>query len=335
MESKRDQNMKDFPLSPPKSDKAPTCSVDIVQSVMDSCDLQTGGIDETLDPDLTVALPEHLTVPETFLALPPETQIHLPIFPSFGRASDPLLMEPLVKLETEHVPFTLPPAESGEEAVTLPAPVDNSVSTPLVHPSTVEPAETTPSLALIPLQTINPEHLLENYPSPSVSSPETVQSSVQPSSESQEIPLIQELHYPSNYSRLPAYVPQPGVLPYPPVYPGYFDVRNQTVDETQFLPGYHIVPSCMYPSKNLLARGDIGGQLPGYRRYYEEQSHQHDPMFSGFSRDYPCRAYVDHQVACEDMCCCHSLEGNPFYTEPDDDLLSVVLFYFRPVASDR
>ncbi|CAJ0940232.1 unnamed protein product [Ranitomeya imitator] len=77
---------------------------------MDSCDLQSGGIGETLDQDLTVGLAEHLTLPVT---LPPRIQAHLPLFPSFGSASDPLVMEPLVKLETENVPLTLPPAASG------------------------------------------------------------------------------------------------------------------------------------------------------------------------------------------------------------------------------
>ncbi|XP_077122544.1 transcription factor SOX-30 [Ranitomeya variabilis] len=455
MESKRGQNMKDFPLlSSIKSENdAPTCSADIIQSAMDSCDLQSWGIGETLDLDLTLGLPEHLTLPMT---LPPRMQPPLPLFPSFGSTSDPLVMEPLVKLETENVPFTLPPAASGmcfkpityekngyikrpmnafmvwarihrpalaranpkasnadisvqlgvewnklseeqkepyyaesrklkakhsetfpdwvyrpgkyrksqpsdgtnysalqyqmptytfkmepfaqsagEEAVTLPASVDNSIFTPLVHPSTVEPAETTPSLALIPLQTIKPEYLLEEDPSPSVSSPETVQSSVLPSSESQERPLIQELHYPRDYSRLPACVPQPGILPYPPVYPGYFGFHPQFGFRNLFLPGCYFVPSSMYPSNRLLARGDIGGQLPGYRRYYENQYHQHEPMFSSFSSDYPCHACDDQRVTSEDLCSCHSQEGNSFCTEPDEDQLSMGQIYFRPIAFDE
>ncbi|XP_073505323.1 transcription factor SOX-30 [Phyllobates terribilis] len=512
MENKSYENMRAVPLSPTSESEAPSCSVDIVRRAMDSCDIQIGGIGETPDLDLAMVLPEHLKLPETFLTLAPETKIPLPLFPS----SSDLLMEPLVKLDTEHVPFTLPPAGSGtpykpfgyekngrikrpmnafmvwarihrpalaranrgasnadisvqlgvewnklseeqkkpyyeearklkakhsktfpdwvyqprpgkyrkpqpsvstnysmvlnppptytfmmppltqstgEEAVTLPAAAVNSVSTPLVHPSTVStplvhpstvstplvhpstvstplvhsstvstplvhpstvstplvhpstvstplvhsstvvPAETTSSLALIPLQTINPEPLLEENQSPLVSSPETVQSPEQPSSEFQERPFIAGLHYPSDYSRLPAYMPPPGILQYPLVYPGYFGFHPQFGFRKLFLPGPHYFPSSMYSYNRLHARGDIGEQLAGYRRYYEDQYYQREPMFSAFSRDYPC--HDDQRVCSGDSCSCHSQEGSSFYTEPDDDLSSTEQICFGHVTSNK
>ncbi|XP_073423976.1 transcription factor SOX-30 [Dendrobates tinctorius] len=452
MESKRDLNWKDFLVSPPNSESEDqTRNVDIVQSVMDSCELQTREIKETLDLDLTLALPEHLELPKTFL--PPEMQI--PLIPSFGIMSGPLAMTPLVKLEAERDHVTLPPAEpgtsnqpsnykkgghikrpmnafmvwakiqrpelaranpkainkeisvllgeewnklseeqkkpyyeearklkvehnktfpdweyrpqprkskklqpsvsttypvvqypmpvfrmsplaqsTGEEAVTLPAPADNSVSTPPEHPSTVVPAETTPPLALTPLQTKNPELLLEENPSSSVSNPEMLQSSEQLSAESQETPFIQELDCPSDYSRRLTCVPKPGILPYPLVYPGFFGFHPQFGFQNLFLPGLHFFPSSMYSCNRVLARGDIGGQLPGYRRYYEDQYHQHEPTSSAFSRENSCHACGDQQVDSEDLCSCHSLEGNSFYTELDDDLSFMDQINFGLVASE-
>ncbi|KAM4037709.1 transcription factor SOX-30 [Anomaloglossus baeobatrachus] len=430
----------------------PTCNVDIVQTALDACNLQEQATDEPQDLDLSVALPENIKLPDSFLALPGESPNHLPLFPSCGIVSHPLLMAPMVKLETEHVPFNLLPSESGapykpfgyektghikrpmnafmvwarihrpalaranptannadisvqlglewnrlseeqkkpyyeearklklkhsetfpgwvyqprpgkyrkpqpsvsinypvlsyqppnytvmmpprsqttgEEAGSLLPIANSSVSTPPVHPRTVVPAETTPSLPLVNLQTINPEPLLETTQAPSVSSPEMVQSPEQPSSELPERPYVPELHY-------PAFVPQPGILPYAPVYSGYYAFHPQfAFRQPLFLSGAHYFPSSLCrvsPYNRPLAHSDIGAQLPGYGRYYEDQYHQHEPMFSAFSRDYPCITCEDQQVCSEDSC--HSLEGSSFYTEPDADLSSMEHMYFGNVASD-
>ncbi|XP_075712212.1 transcription factor SOX-30 isoform X2 [Rhinoderma darwinii] len=339
-------------------DQEPNFTEDIVQKAMDSCHLQTEKIPQTQDLDLTVALPEDLKLPETFHALPPDTQIHFQLFPYSGGAS--AQVEPLVKLETTHVPFNLLPSEAGwvyqprpgkfkkplpnagdsypvvpykpptytftmpprtyttgEEASTLPTSANHSVSTP---PSTVIPPERTTYFPQIPLQMIIPE---KSQALPQSSS-DYVPSSDQSSLGSLETPFTPELHYPNDYNRLPAFGPPPGILACPPVYSGFFGFPPQfAFRQPLFLPGPHFFPSRICPFNTSFARGDFTAQLPDYQRYYENQIHQHEPMFSAFSRDYPCHAYSDERLGSEDSCSCHSMEENSFYIEPDEDLSSV------------
>lgn len=215
--------------------------------------------------------------------------------------------------------FTMPQysTNTGEEAVTLPTTTDLPVSNPPVQPDTVIPSETTASLPQIP-QTTNLEQFLQtNQPSP-------VQSSEQSSCQSVDCPVMPDLHYPNNYNRLPAYMPPPGILPCPSMYSGYFRFPPQfTFPQPLFLPVPRFIPSSICPYNTYFPHGASTKHLADYPRYDEDHSRPQEPMLSAFNRDYPC-----HE--CNEDC---HMEGNAFYTEPDEDLSTLEPIDFSQMAS--